>query len=524
MASSIGGSREGRTRRVVSVEIGATAVWAAETEVRGGEARLLRMGSSPLPPGCWDDPARHREELATAIRSAMTGAGIHAKEVVTALPRRFVTIKYAKLPPGSPEHIAGMVRFEAQQYVPFPIDEVVLDHQTVSESGDEMATVMIVAARKSLVQEILAAFDRAGLDVSRVTVSSLALAEHLHNVPVSTAICRLDEAHVDLAVASAGRVLFSRAVELLEPPVTTEGVEMLASEIGRSLAAYQTEYRTQPVERVLLVSDGDGGDGLAQTLSSILQIEVEPLPTDGVAGRSKGAAPMALGMALHEAADPLAQVNLLPPERVAKKLEARRKKVSRVAAALVVLVLALGGWFAMRAVEAQRQEARKAAYQNARLRRIEPIVKKAQEEAEQLRRVYLTVNYGLGRDRPVVDVVKAISDALPRKEGIYLTQLAFDRNGPVVLHGNAGSQEAVTEFLTALQGTGIFAEARLGYLGDAGATPGALASAPLAEGGKQPAMSFMLYCRLPQPPSLDEKKPAARAARPGAGTLQGGIP
>lgn len=505
MVSNKSGSHDARTRRVVAIEIGAGVVRAAEVEVRGQIARIVRGGTAVVADTVWEDLAGHREDLAHAIRAAVNSAGIRARSVVTALPRRFVTIKYARLPQGTPEQVAGMVRYEAQQYVPFPVDEVVLDHQVVFEGSDDMATVMIAAARKSLVNDLLAAFDRAGLDVTRISVTSLALAEHVRDFAMPTAICRIDGSQVDIAVASAGRVLFSRSADLVAAGSDAALGDTLAAEVARSLAAYQTEYRAHAIEHLVLVNDGSA-DGLSEALATALQVEVTVLNQDAApAVMGNGAGALASGLALHESQTALSRLNLLPIERLQRKAEMRRKAVLRGALAAAACVIALGIWMGSQALQAKSLERRKALYENARLKRIQPLAKQAQDELNRVRRTYLTINYALGRDKPVVDVIKAISDALPREKGLHLTQLTFDRNGPVVLHGNAEAQESVTDFLLGLQTCGVFSEARLGYLGDAG-TGTAIRAASTGGTEKATGLSFMLYCKLPPPPVLEDTK------------------
>lgn len=515
MVSRASGTRDTRLRRVVTVEIGWTAVRAAEVEVRGHEARILRGGAAPIASTVWDDLAAHHADLTNAVRQALHLAGIRSKSAVISLPRRMVTVKYARLPQGSPEHVAGMVRYEAQQYIPFPVDEVVLDHQILSDPSEDMATVMIVAARRSLVNDVLGAFDRAGVEVTRVSVSTLALAELLHADPLPTAICRLDGSQLDMAVGAAGRVLFSRSAELVEPSTGAELLDQVAAELARSLAAYQTEYRAHAVDRVVVASDSAQPADLVEALSPALQVQVSLLEPAVGSREGAGGDAVVVGLALEEA-HPESTINLLPPERIRRKVEARRRTATRLALVALLLAVLGGAWYGQQALDAQAKERRRAVFENTRLRRVQPLVKESQNRLERLRRMYLTVNYGLGRDRPVVDVIKAISDALPRGTGVRLTQLTFDRGGPVVLHGTAPTQEAVTDFLLGLQTAGVFKEARLGYLGDAGSTgrlSAASSSTPTASGGEA-GMSFMLYCRLPEPPTLEEKATVLRRNRP----------
>jgi type IV pilus assembly protein PilM len=476
--------------------IGPDAVSAAEVEIRGSDARVLRHGMAPIAPDIWENLADSRDALTQAIRTASASAGIKPGKASVVLPRRYVTVKYARLPQGSPEQIAGMVRFEAQQYVPFPIDEAVLDHQIITDAGDDMSTVMIVAARRTLVNDLLAAFDRAGIEITHVAVSSLALAEHLRGEAMPAAVLHASAERVDMAVAAAGRLLFSREADISDI-VSEDEPDTIVSEIARSLAAYQNEHRSQPVERLLLTRDGARGSDLSNRLEALLQVPVQVLPEPYA---------VAVGAALQQGAEAMCTVNLLPIQRIEKRAEARRKTLMRLTLIAVGVLALVGIWSIQQAVAAQRKERQMAAFENRRLRALQDVLKRTQEDRDRLAQVYRTVSNGLGRDRPVVDVLKAVSDALPRGSGVFLTQLTFDRAGPVVVHGSADGHEAVTTFLTSLQASGVFEEARLGYLGDtkaAGGPGSGPALTPTAASDNR--TSFMVYCRLPHRTDQDEK-------------------
>lgn len=508
----MGSSKDGasqRSRRIVAFEIGPTAVTAIEVELRGGQARTLRSGSSPIGADVWENLGANRDALTHAIRGAASAAGIRASRAVVALPRRYVTVKYARLPQGSPEQIAGMVRYEAQQYVPFPMDEVVLDHQIVSDSGDDMTTVMIVAARQSLVNDLLAAFDRASIEITQVSVTSMALAEHIRSEAMPVGILSVNHGRLDLAVAAAGRILFSREADIREAMVGLSEAETITAEIARSLAAYQNEHRSQPVERLILAGVGSDDEVMAEHLRNALQMPISVIAEP---------AAVAVGLALHQAADSVGSVNLLPLQRIERRAEARKRTVTRLTLVLGIALAAAALWFVQQGLAAQSKERRLAAFENRRLKTLQGALKRIQEERDRLAEMHRTVSLGLGRDRPVVDVLKTVSDAMPKDGGIYLTQLTFDRNGPVVIHGAAGGHQAVTNFLMQLQASGTFVEARLGYLGDikAAGGPSATAGPTVAAAASDESTSFMLYCRLPR--VADDEDKSARGATAGKTT------
>lgn len=511
--------RSGHAARVVAIDIGSACVRAVEVERRGLEARLLKRGMAPISPGCWDDLAAARESLAQAIRSALAAGGIMASEVVTALPRRLVTLKCARLPHAAPEQIRGMVQFEAQQYIPFSLEEVVLDHQIVSDETEEMTTVMIVAARRALVENLLAVFDRAGLEVTRLSVSALALAEHAQNGGLPIGLLDVEPGEMDLAVVSAGRLLFARAAAL---PGAADR-EALAGEVARSLVAYQNEYRAQPVNRLLIAGSVDDLADVEGVLGSLLEV-----PVGRMNGRLLPAADpdalgyaTALGLALGANGQGISRINLIPASRAERKVAARRRAHALVAAALLVLAAVVGVVWLRQSLAAQREERVQAVRENRRLEVAQAAHERVRTEHDRLAKTHKTVLTGLARDTAAVDVLKALSDAIPKDKNLHLTQFAFERGGSIVIHGSARTETAATDLLLALQASGAFTEVRLGYLGDAKAEAtgsDSTTSAALPAVPSSAKTSFTITCKLKSTAAShrDNTEPGSRESRVGS--------
>src|SRR5207237_10544348 len=109
----------------------------------------------------------------------------------------------------------------------------------------------------------------------------------------------------------------------------------------------------------------------------------------------------------------------------------------------------------------QRTERAAAARENRKLDVMDNALKRVRTVHDQRLKTFQTVSSGLGRGVAAVDVVKAISDAVPKDGGVYLTQFAFERAGAVTLHGNARNETAATDLVVALQGSGEFNDVRL---------------------------------------------------------------
>jgi Tfp pilus assembly PilM family ATPase/Tfp pilus assembly protein PilN len=502
--------------RAVAIDIGPAAIRAVEVQVGGDDARILKRGSAPLPPGVWEDLAGQRDALALALRAALSAAGIAATEVAAALPRRLVTLKYARLPHGDAEQIAGMVLFEAQQYIPFPLDEVVLDHQIVSDETDEMTTVMIVAARRPLVEDLLAAFDKAGLEVVRLSVSALALAEHGQGSAVPMALLDVEAGEMDLAVVSAGRLLFSRAASLGGAALNDGGGQRLAGEVARSLTAYQNEYHTLPVSKLLIAGAPNDLPILESSLGALLDVPIGRLNGKLLPSSDPDALAYATaaGLALESAGTGVSRINLIPASRTEKKVAAQKRVHGLMGLAAAVAALAVGGYFLQQSLEAGAKQHAEAVKQNDRLNLAKTVLQRTKGEHDTVAKTYNIVSFGMGRQKPMVDVVKAVSDAVPKNSGIHLTQLAFERGTNLALHGSARDESAATDLVLALQTSGAFRDVRLNYLGDSQAeTIGMQTANSAAAKNKAPSsMSFLVTCRVigaePRPKVDTSRKPA----------------
>jgi len=470
----------GATTQVTAVELGATAIRVVELEGTGSEARVARRGAASLPPNAWNDLAANREAFVAAIQSAMASAGSAARAVVACLPRRLVTLRVAQLPAGSPEQMRGMVTFEAQQYIPFALDEVVLDYQLLSEplsdfasgEGDNLETVLIAAARRSLIADLLAIFDRAGLELLRLSVSALALAENARDALEPTALIALEPGAMDVVVVANGRLLFTRATSLSTAGRSEEAARArIVEEAVRSFTAYQNEFRASPLAHVHLAgasAAGTEGEALLRALSEVLEIPVTRLESRLLppGDPELPSYVTAIGLA-RQGRDGRHLVNLVPDERVARRAqEARRRAQIMAGVAAAVVVIAAVVWTGV-SLRAQRRLRAEAVTANAKLNEVNSQLEARQRNHDRLAALDAAVSAGLDRRHPVVDVLAAVNMALPKSAVIWLTQFEFERGGLLTLHGNTRSASAATDLVLSLQQSGAFTDVRLGYLGDA---------------------------------------------------------
>src|SRR5205823_2157546 len=166
------------------------------------------------------------------------------REVVMALPRTAVTLTWMTLPAASRDDLAGMVELEAAQTLPFSVDEAAWDF-AASPALDGSQPVLLVAARRQLVEDRRRMVEAAGLRLGALTVDALATAALVRagsgagtTPPDSGVMVRLEADSATLSYLLEGRVLVSRTASLASPLTSPAPlVVTLAAEARRTLVA-----------------------------------------------------------------------------------------------------------------------------------------------------------------------------------------------------------------------------------------------------------------------------------------------
>src|SRR5206468_2457245 len=105
-----------------------------------------------------------------AIREAIENGKIKTKNVAAAVSGHSVIVKKVSLPAMSREELDEQIRWEAEQYIPFDVNEVNLDFQILGGGNDEgQMEVLLVAAKKDLIDDYVQVIHEAGLGRSRST-------------------------------------------------------------------------------------------------------------------------------------------------------------------------------------------------------------------------------------------------------------------------------------------------------------------------------------------------------------------
>lgn len=166
-------------QHLIGVDISSSAVKLLELSRKGGKFQVETYAIEPLPPGAVNDkqiadPVIVGETVARAV----TRAGTRVKQAAIAVAGASVISKIIQLPKTlSEDDMEEQIKVEADQYIPYPVDEVSLDFEVIGESdkNPDMADVLLVACRREQVEQRSAALEIAGLVPRVVDIETYAV-------------------------------------------------------------------------------------------------------------------------------------------------------------------------------------------------------------------------------------------------------------------------------------------------------------------------------------------------------------
>ena len=169
-----------RAKALVGLDIGSSAVKAVELKPAGKGYRVTAFGSEPVPPDAIVDGAIiDGGAVADAIRRLFDSRHIKTREVAASLSGNAVIVKKISLPIMTEAELSESIYWEAEQYIPFDIQDVNLDYQILDHGngpgGKGSMDVLLVAAKKEKIADYTGVIAQAGRTAVVVDVDAFAL-------------------------------------------------------------------------------------------------------------------------------------------------------------------------------------------------------------------------------------------------------------------------------------------------------------------------------------------------------------
>ncbi|HEY9545745.1 MAG TPA: pilus assembly protein PilM [Solimonas sp.] len=169
----------GGDQHLIGLDISSSSVKLLELTRKGERFHVESYAVEPLPPNAVSDKQIAEPQLvADAIGRAVNRAGTRTRQAAVAVSGAAVISKIIEMPASlSEDELEEQIRAEADQYIPYPIDEVNVDFEVIGRNAknNEVADVLLAACRKEFVEQRCAAIELAGLKPKVVDIETYAL-------------------------------------------------------------------------------------------------------------------------------------------------------------------------------------------------------------------------------------------------------------------------------------------------------------------------------------------------------------
>jgi type IV pilus assembly protein PilM len=153
-----------KSKNVVGLDIGSSAIKLVELkEKKAGSYQLVKVGLEPLSPEAIVDGSIMDSSLVVeTIQRLNASQGVKNSSFATSLSGHSVIIKKISLPAMSTEELAESIQWEAEQYIPFDINDVNLDYVPLGSSGGDAIDVILVAVKKEKINDYTSVISQTG--------------------------------------------------------------------------------------------------------------------------------------------------------------------------------------------------------------------------------------------------------------------------------------------------------------------------------------------------------------------------
>ena len=365
------------------IEIGANAIKAIRLERSGDDVSVSDFAVIPHKKVLTTPDLDQDEMVRLGLGQFISQKNLEGEHLVMSVPGHTAFARFAKLPPVEPKKVPDIVKFEAVQQIPFPIDDVEWDYQTFTSEDTPEIEVGIFAITRERVQQRLGLYAELGLSPEVMTLSPVAVYNAMnydqgnHKAPVvyidigtSATDVIIAEAgrcwirtfplggtHFTEAIASAFKLSYSKAEKLkLEASDSKYAKQImqamrpvfsdLLQDLQRSIGYYQSLHRESQLNLMVGIGSTFKIPGLRKFLGQQLQIDVlrlDEYKRVAVTGReaasfAENAVNMATAYGLALQGVGLAQIdaNLVPVRTLREQMWHSKTKWFAAAAAIAI--------------------------------------------------------------------------------------------------------------------------------------------------------------------------------------------
>lgn len=224
---------------MVGIDIGTKSIKIIELIKGSSGAWQLKSSGAVGYTGSSPDKAMDDKELqavADILKKIITQIGVSTKDVNLALPEALVFTRVIKFPLLSEEEVSAAVKWEAEQYIPIPVAEAVVQYSILERNeATSQTSVLLVAAPKAVVEKYVKVIRYAGLTPVSAETELTALTRALSPDKGVSMLLDLGSSATDMSIIKDGRLVFTRSI-----PIAGEAFTRSVSQ-GLNISIQQAE-------------------------------------------------------------------------------------------------------------------------------------------------------------------------------------------------------------------------------------------------------------------------------------------
>ena len=214
MNFNIGKKFQTKLKNRVGLDIGSSSVKMVEVASSGESLSLVCLGMKKASTAV-------REPLIEAIKSLSSEIKVTAKEAAISVSGPSVIVRFVSMPKMKDDELKGAIRFEAEKYIPFPINDCIVDHQILRTNDKEgKLEILLVAAKKDFVMNKVSIAEESGFSVSAVDVDTFAVANAFtKSIPQASAgktaaLLNIGSNFTNMGILRDGALCFARDIAI----------------------------------------------------------------------------------------------------------------------------------------------------------------------------------------------------------------------------------------------------------------------------------------------------------------------
>jgi len=452
------------TRHILGLAIDECGVVATEVSVHAGRSEVRGTGEFP-----WDRElaAQNAKELGLSLRRFLREQGFTAKRAAVGLAAKWVLAKEVETPPASPEALAAVLGIQAERVFSMNADDLVFDY-CGKTSPSQKSQVLLLAARRQIVDLIRELAGAAGLQVESMTVSAFACGSRptANGAPLRYGLYTRPT-YCEFWGQFDGSPRFIKHIPMVLNGSPSGYADLLSSTIQRQVLLSSRQDQSPPHPVTAYDACGlpaDVFDRLNERLAPQITVhngragalsEQVAMSGDPHEARTVAAAAVALTAVGPERP----AIDFLNPRIGEKRRPDHKRAIVWSAVAAGICLIAAGVW-----VLNWRADVNDIADYKQQLEGMNEDLAAATSVVE---RLSYADSWGSAEPR-FLACLRELTQAFPEEGSIWVTSLAVNEDGAGLVVGKATSDLNVYEVFDKIKGSEAFSDAQLIHTRDAG--------------------------------------------------------